>query len=604
MIDRRNTIVPGGVRVSCAAVCQAEWQAPRLRVRGFARNRRFVSVVLLTVVASGSSLIQTAIAQEAASAARLGDNALVRSLIAADADINVPEADGSTALLWAAYHSDTALTQALIDAGADVDTANRFGVTPLLQAARSGATEVVRSLLEGGASLEAAVSSGGETPLMAAARAGSVGTVSLLLEHGSDPNATESIQNQTALMWAAAEGHADVVDALIQGGADPDLQAGINDLTTRSRYVDFPTGGFTAAMWAARNGHLGVLQSLAAAGVDWSLTNGDGATALLIAIVNDRFDLAATLVRDLGAGVDNGALYHAVLMRDATTDWFARDDSLLRADHPNELTALDLIRVLLEAGGDPNGVFVGQMHSSSICCDTAERGTPFYRAAVAADVAALELLIGYGADVEWTPDNIESSQSAAGGPGRGRMNAGGSPLNAAMNGGNGVGMAGGPIDLREGEAPPFREQANREPADAVRALLEGGADPDRRLGNGSTILHDAARSNNIEIIRVLADHGAALDALNGDGLTALDIAEGRRAAGGRGGGMRGRGGFGGSPFGPPGGPRGSGPGGGQPTAGDVAALLRELMEAQGVPIVEHGIGPEAGPEPLAQPRRF
>jgi hypothetical protein len=261
--------------------------------------------------------------------------------------------------------------------------------------------------------------------------------------------------------------------------------------------------------------------------------------------------------------------------------------------------------VLLEAGGDPNGVFVGQMHSSSICCDTTERGTPFYRAAVAADVAALELLIRYGADVEWTTDNIEDAPSAAGGPGRGRMNAGGgSPLIAAMNGGNGGGMAGGPIDLREGEAPPFREPANREPAAAVRALLEGGADPDLRTGNGSTILHDAAGSNNIEIIRALADHGVQLNALNGDGLTALDIAEGRRAAGGRGGGMRGRGGFGGFPLGPPGGRRGAGPAAGQPTADDVAALLRELMEAQDVPIVEHGVEPEAGPVPLAQPRQF
>jgi ankyrin repeat protein len=492
----------------------------------------------------------------------------------------------------------------LIDAGADVDAANRLGVTPLLQAARSGATEVVGSLLAGGASLEAAVSSTGETPLMAASYAGSVGTVSLLLEYGSDPNATESYQAQTALMWAAAEGHADVVEALIRGGADPDMQAGVNELTTRSRYVDFPTGGFTAAMWAARNGHLGVLQVLAAAGVDWSLMNGDGATALLIAIVNDRFDLAATLVRELGVEVDNGALYHAVLMRDATTDWFARDDSLLRADHPNELTALDLIAVLLEAGGDPNGVFVGQMHSSSICCDTSERGTPFYRAAVAADVAALELLIRYGADVDWTPNNIEASPSAPGGPGRGRMNAGGSALIAAMNGGNGVGMAGGPIDLREGEAPPFREPANRDPADAVRALLEGGADPNQRSGNGSTLLHDAASSNNIDLIRALADHGVELDALNGEGLTALDIAEGRRAAGGRGGGMRGRGGFGGFPGGAPGGRRGAGPAAGQPTADDVAALLRELMQAQGVPIVEHGVESQAEPGPLAQPRQF
>ena len=38
----------------------------------------------------------------------------------------------------------------------------------------------------------------------------------------------------------------------------------------------------------------------------------------MIAIVNDRYDLAATLV-ELGADVNDGSLYHAVEMRDATT---------------------------------------------------------------------------------------------------------------------------------------------------------------------------------------------------------------------------------------------------------------------------------------------
>src|SRR5690606_28762906 len=117
--------------------------------------------------------------------------------------------------------------------------------------------------------------------------------------------------------------------------------------------ADYPTGGFTALMWAARNGDEAIVRRLVAAGADLDLVNGDGATAMMIAIVNDRFDMAALLL-ELGAGVDDGSLYYAVEMRDATTDWFARDGSRLRPDHPNEHTALDLIRLLLEAGADPN----------------------------------------------------------------------------------------------------------------------------------------------------------------------------------------------------------------------------------------------------------
>jgi len=529
-------------------------------------------------------VLQAAGAAGVASAARAGDLDQVRELIAAGAAVNEPEGDGSTALLWAAWQSDPEMISALLQAGADPNAANRLGVTPLLQAARAGATPAIRALLDGGATLEGAALQG-ETPLMAAARSGSVDAVGLLLEQGGDPNATEVYQGQTALMWAAAEGHAEVVGLLLEAGADPDIKARVSELTERSVRVDFPTGGFTAAMWAARHGHEDTLRVLAEGGADLSLTNGDGATAMMVAIINDRFDLAARML-EMGAGTDDGSLYHAVLMRDATTDWLAKDGSRLRADYANELDALGLIRVLLEAGADPNRPFSGQMHSTSMCCDTRESGTPFYRAAVAADVEALKLLIEHGADVEWMPT---ADEDAGPGPGPGPGgNARRPPLVAAMNGGQGVGMAGGPGDIREGRPPPFREEANRTPADAVRVLLEGGADPDRPTANDSTLLHDAARARNLDIIRAVADAGAKLDALNGAGLTALDVAEGRRGEGGGGGGGRGRG-FGGG-FGPPGGDDDG------PTNEDVAALLRELMEGNGFEIVEHGTAaPAPGP---------
>lgn len=521
-------------------------------------------------------------AAQVATAARNGDLTAMRELLAAGAPVNEAENDGSTALLWATYQSDPDMVAALLEAGADANTANRLGLTPLLQAARTGDAAVLRLLLENGADPNAAITAG-ETPLMAAARAGNLEAVSLLLERGSDPDASESYQGQTAMMWAAAEGHEAVVARLLEAGANPDQQARISELTERSMRTDFPTGGFTAAMWAAREGHEGVLQLLVDAGADLLLTNGDGATAMMIAVINDRFDLAARML-EMGVRPEDGSLYYAVLMRDATTDWLAKDGSRWRADYPNERTALDLIHDLLEAGADPNRSFSGQMHSSSMCCDTRESGTAFYRAAVASDVEALRLLIAYGADVEWMP---EESAGGARGPGGG--NAGRSPLVAAMNGGKGVGMAGGPGDIREGIDPPFREVANRDPADAVRVLLEGGADPDRETANQSTLLHDAVRAKNLGIIRALADAGAKLDALNGSGLTALDVAEGRRGEGGDvGGGGRGRG-FG-PGFGPPGGAAEG------PSNEEIAAVLRELMTTHGFEIVEHGMtgGPGRG----------
>ncbi len=133
-------------------------------------------------------------------------------------------------------------------------------------------------------------------------------------------------------------------------------------------------------MFAVRNGHEDAVRALVKGGADLKATNGDGLTATSIAIINDRFDLARTLL-DLGADPNDGALFFAADMHDATTDMRAHDGSRLRADHPNQLTALDLIKLLLDRGADPNKPYVGQIHNISLCCDEEHNSSPFFRAA-------------------------------------------------------------------------------------------------------------------------------------------------------------------------------------------------------------------------------
>jgi uncharacterized protein len=473
--------------------------------------------------AFGSSLLLTAALWTApalgadspiAKAARADDLATVKQLIASQTDVNLAAADGSTALLWAAYNADLEMVSALIAARADANVANKYGVTPLIQASRTGDAAVVKALLAGGADVELAHTDG-ETPLMAASRSGSLEAVQLLLARDANPNARELFQQQTALMWAAAEGHAAVVDALLKAGADPSLQARVNALKDRKN-ADYPSGGFTALMWAARNGHADIARRLVEAGADLATRNGDGATALMITIVNDRFDLAATLV-ELGADVNDGSLYHAVEMRDATTDWYAHDGSKLRNNFANERTALDLIALLLDKGADPNHAFVGQMHSASMCCDTFANASPFFRAAVAADVEALKLLIAHGADLEWKPSNVENA-----GPG-GNTHVGKTAIIVAIAGGKGVPLSAGPGYARVGP-PPFREPSNRAPADAARLLIASGANVNAVGADGATALHKAVDLRNLDTLRALTEGGADLKAKNGDGLTALDLA--------------------------------------------------------------------------------
>jgi uncharacterized protein len=501
-----------------------------------------------------------------ASAVKAGDLQAVRALIKAGADVNVRSGDGSTPLLWAADKSSAQIARALVAAGAAVDVANDYGVTPLLHASRTGDATMVDLLLRAGAN-PARTHPEGETPLMAAARAGSVPAARLLLARGVDVNAAETFQNTTALMWAAAEGHTEVVDLLLEAGADVNRQAHITSLTERKN-ADHPTGGFTALMFAARNGDEPTVRRLVARGANVNLKNGDGASAAMIAIYNDRFDLAATLL-ELGSDANDGSLYVAIEMRDATTDQFAFDGSRRRPDYPNKLTALDLTRLLLERGADPNKTFTGQFHSTSMPNGDRFDNSPFFRAAIASDVEALKLLIGHGADLAQTPaappaTATGSAAPAAGGRG-GNPNAGRTAAMVTMTGGRGPAMTGGPAYIRDGAAP-YREPGSRKPEDAFALLLASGANPNAKGPDGVTLLHQAARSGNLEMIRALASVRVDFSQPNAEGLTALDVAEGKQPAGGA---ARGRGAA-------PGGGRGRG-GRGAASPQEVAKLLRELM---------------------------
>src|SRR6185436_6755973 len=109
----------------------------------------------------------------------------------------------------------------------------------------------------------------------------------------------------------------------------------------------------------------------------------------------------------------------------------------------------------------------------------------------------------------------------------------------------------------------YREAGSRKPEDALALLLSSGANPNAKGPDGNTLLHQAARTGNLEMIKALAAAKVDFTQANADGFTALDVAEGKRAANapaGRAGGP------------PPGMRRGNGA-----SQQDVAKLLRELM---------------------------
>ena len=493
--------------------------------RATARSVRHIwlclPVTLMLVSVRPNARLQAASSMTAvADGARADDLPAVHKLIKEHVDVNASANDGSSALLWAAYHSNVEMTKALLAAGSVADAPNHYGVTPLLQASRNGDVEVMRALLDAGAQ-PTRWHAEGETPLMAASRTGKVDAVKLLLSRGSFVNAVDPFQEETALMWASAEGHLDAVKTLLAAGADPNLKAHVSTLTEHKN-ADYPSGGFTALMFAVRNGHEDVASALIAGGADLKLTNADGLTATSIAIVNARFDLAKELL-DLGADPNDGALFFAVDMHDRTTDMRAEDATRMQPDHPNKLTALTLVKALLDLNADVNKPFEGSLHSTSMCCLPSINSSPFYRAAAAADVEVLQLLLAKGGKIEWSPAEIKPKDGKKPGPGT-NANAGQTPLMAALKGGKGPPISGGPGYTRNGP-PPFRETGSRDPVEAVKILLAAGANPNAKTPDGSTPLHQAVQAKQVAMIRTLAAAGASLDAVNKDNKTPLLLAE-------------------------------------------------------------------------------
>jgi len=428
-------------------------------------------------------------------AAKNHDAAAVRSLIKQHVDVNAPDVDGTTALIYAAHQNDLELVRLLLGAGADAKAANRYRVTALSEACNLGSGEIIQALLKAGADPKATIGEG-ETPLMTASRTGSVTGVKALLAAGADVNAKETYRGETALMWAVAENHADAAAVLVAAGADVNARSTFYDFNFRkvasggTQAILFQ-GGLTPLLFAARQGAVESAKVLLDAGADVNLPEPEYKfTPLLEAIYNDHYDLAALLV-EKKANLE-GTVYLAVEMRNL--DYFGNRP---RKPVTDKLDELAFVRFLLDHGADPNSPLKtklpGRMAQGAITVPAG--ATPFYRAARSADLAVMRLLVEHGGDSN-RPSNDHTT-----------------PLLAAATG-QGARFAGG----EERPEPEFVE--------AIRLCLEKGSDVNAANDRGDTPMHAAAQRGADMIVQFLADHGAKLDVKNKSGRTPLDLALG------------------------------------------------------------------------------
>jgi uncharacterized protein len=506
-------------------------------------------------------------------AAMKNDPELAQTLLFAGANIKAATRIGAyTPLVLAAREGNATVMEVLLKGGADANSKTANGTTVLMLAAQSGSIDAVKHLLAAGADLNAIEPLRGFNAVMFAAASDRAPVIDLLASRGADiKSATKTIDLNAAGRGNPAfaglffgtpapppapagaqpaeggRGRGSAAPARPAGGPDvpavpaaqqqgrfnPGAQgkAGI-DRQYQLNELIHSQGGLTPLLLAARQGYAASVRSLAEAGADVNqLSAGDQTSPLLIATINGHFDIAKTLL-DRGANpnlaAENGAtpLYAALNCEWAPKSLYPQP----RAHLNQKVTYLELMQALLDKGADPNARLKKKVWYSGYSFDLSGvdeiGGTAFWRAAYASDVEAMKLLVARGADPNIptmkpagrprTADVERDVQDVAktpplpiGGPGV-------PPLVAAAGSGYGEGFA-----ANSHRYAPTGMMA------AVKYLIEElHADVNAADHEGNTALHNAAARGDVEMIQYLVSKGADVKAVNREGKTTADMANG------------------------------------------------------------------------------
>jgi ankyrin repeat protein len=481
------------------------------------------SLATLAAVLMTSAALFSAVRSDVADAVMKGDKAALRALIQQKSDVNVPQADGATALHWAAYKNDLESADLLLRAGADVKAMNRAGVTPLYLASLNGGDAMIEKLLAAGADVNGR-GPNGETSLMLAAHNGNPAAIKILISHKADVNAKEPVRQTSALMWAIEQEHPAAVKLLVENGADIKAQSRIDANNRRARISSTPatpaatgargaapgaapaavapaaaaavpagdddqdeapvrqpaaSGGLTPLVFAARQGDVESTKILLAAGADVNQQTAYGWTALLTATQNRHYTLALYLL-------DHGADVNLANAGGWTPLYLATDNRNIEGgDYPTRTPDIDhfeFIKKLLDKGANVNARAIDSTETRTVFTNqwlNEDGATPFLRAAQSGDVKLMRLLLSKGAD----------------------------PLIATKKNVTALAVASG-IGWVEGIT---HESSPEESLEAVKMCLELGIDPNAVDADGRRAIHGAAHKGRNEVVQLLVDHGAKLD---------------------------------------------------------------------------------------------
>ena len=514
-------------------------------------------------------------------AAERGHAAVADLLLSAGATVEATTRVGSyTPLHLASRGGHGAVATALLDAGADPrTTTTSSGVTALHLAARAvDGAEAVTALLKRGAEVDAREASSGQTPLMFAAAYNRTEAVMALLEHGADPTTlTEAIDVLRSMAigreagirfgdaiaelqdvsgegqnWEVSPAQAQAAimaqrDFLLSG-YDPGEVEPQSLGRTRPDYLGGPrvrrspyrevlvgrTGGMSALLHAAREGHVESALALLEGGADIDQVSADNTSPLLMATLNGQFDLAMLLVArgadpNLATSTEGATPLFAALQ----TQWAPKSIyPQPRAHDDQKAEYLDVMRVLLEAGADPDmrlntHLWYWEFGLTKMGIDLTG-ATPFWRAAFAQDLEAMRMLASYGADpnipTRWPAvgmrerrqqDGRQQDDSGLPSIPEGAENA--YPIHAAAGGGY-LGLGAFSVRSAPDQFLP-----------ALQYLIEEHDVDVNTLDSWLyTPLHYAAARGDNEMIEYLVSQGANVTAITRLGQSTADMARGGR----------------------------------------------------------------------------
>jgi ankyrin repeat protein len=223
-----------------------------------------------------------------------GEKQIVESLLDHGCNVDMADKDGNTPLM-AAVNKSLEMVKLLVENNADLEMHDRYGMTALGMVARAGKLDVVKYLIENGATYQP-LNEFMCSPLCEASWAGHVNIVQHLLElDGMDINyRSRSYDGATAIMNASIMGRTGIVEMLLREGEDP--------------YKKDKTGK-SFIHYAARGGSVPVLQIIGEHDLDLNEGDNAGITPVMVGVMENKYDAVVWLAKagaDIYRTSDNG----------------------------------------------------------------------------------------------------------------------------------------------------------------------------------------------------------------------------------------------------------------------------------------------------------